>query len=107
MSSSYGEVFARSLTDPEGFWSEAAEEVSWIETWDKVLDRSNPPFYRWFPGGVMNTCYNAVDIHVRLKLLPTKYFVMKFLPSPVLLQIRVLLKATALSFICQWSLRRL
>ena len=64
MSSSYEEVFTRSLTDPDGFWSEAAEEVSWIETWDKVIDTSNPPFYRWFQGGVMNTCYNAVDLHV-------------------------------------------
>ena len=64
MSSSYEEVFSRSLTDPDGFWSAAAEEVSWIETWDKVIDTSNPPFYRWFPGGVMNTCYNAVDLHV-------------------------------------------
>ena len=64
MSSSYEEVFTRSLTDPDGFWSEAAEEVSWIETWDKVIDTSNPPFYRWFPGGVLNTCYNAVDLHV-------------------------------------------
>jgi len=64
MSSSYEEVFTRSLTDPDGFWSEAAEEVSWIKTWDKVVDTSNPPFYRWFQGGVMNTCYNAVDLHV-------------------------------------------
>ena len=64
MSSSYEEVFTRSLTDPDGFWSEAAEEVSWIKTWDKVIDTSNPPFYRWFQGGVMNTCYNAVDLHV-------------------------------------------
>jgi len=48
MSSSYEEVFTRSLADPDGFWSEAAEEVSWIETWDKVIDTSNPPFYRWF-----------------------------------------------------------
>ena len=64
MSFSYEEVFTRSLTDPDGFWSEAAEEVSWIETWDKVIDTSNPPFYRWFQGGVLNTCYNAVDLHV-------------------------------------------
>ncbi|MFP6776994.1 MAG: propionyl-CoA synthetase, partial [Alphaproteobacteria bacterium] len=32
--------------------------------WDKVLDDSNPPFYRWFSGGVVNTCYNAIDRHV-------------------------------------------
>ena len=64
MGSSYEDVFNRSLKDPEGFWSEAAQEVAWIETWDQVIDASNPPFYRWFSGGVLNTCYNAVDVHV-------------------------------------------
>src|SRR5690554_5549723 len=60
----FNEVYARSLADPEGFWGEAAEEIDWIERWDQVLDRSNPPFYRWFRGGVLNTCYNALDRHV-------------------------------------------
>ena len=64
MGSSYKDVFDRSLTDPEGFWSEAAQEIVWIKTWNQVIDKSNPPFYRWFPGGVLNTCYNAVDLHV-------------------------------------------
>ena len=60
----YNQIHARSLSDPEGFWGEAAEEITWIKRWDKVLDDSNPPFYRWFKGGVLNTCYNAVDRHV-------------------------------------------
>ncbi|HUK38916.1 MAG TPA: propionyl-CoA synthetase [Methanomicrobiales archaeon] len=60
----YGEVYRRSIEDPEGFWGEAAEAVSWYRKWDRVLDRSNPPFYRWFAGGVVNTCYNALDRHV-------------------------------------------
>ena len=60
----FDEVYQRSLTDPEGFWAEAAEEISWYKRWDKVLDDSNPPFYRWFEGGVTNTCYNALDRHV-------------------------------------------
>ena len=64
MGSSYKDDFDRSLTDPEGFWSEAAQEIVWIKTWNQVIDKSNPPFYRWFPGGVLNTCYNAVDLHV-------------------------------------------
>ena len=64
MGSSYNDVFDRSLRDPEGFWSEAAQEIDWIETWDQVIDASNPPFTRWFPGGVLNTCHNAVDLHV-------------------------------------------
>ena len=60
----YGEVYRRSIEDPEGFWGEAADAVSWYRKWDRVLDRSNPPFYRWFAGGVVNTCYNALDRHV-------------------------------------------
>jgi len=64
MGEKFDEVFARSIRDPEGFWSEAAEAIHWERRWDVVLDRSEPPFYRWFKGGVLNTCYNAVDRHV-------------------------------------------
>ncbi|HYD30648.1 MAG TPA: propionyl-CoA synthetase [Azospirillaceae bacterium] len=64
MTSRYEEIYNRSLSDPESFWGEAANEITWIKKWDKVLDDSNPPFYRWFRGGVLNTCYNAVDRHV-------------------------------------------
>ncbi len=60
----YRQLHARSLTDPEGFWGEAAEDITWFKRWDKVLDDSNPPFYRWFKGGVLNTCYNTIDRHV-------------------------------------------
>ncbi|MFU8856789.1 MAG: propionyl-CoA synthetase [Deferrisomatales bacterium] len=60
----YDEVFRRSLEDPNGFWGEAAEAVTWTKKWDRVLDDSNPPFYRWFVGGELNTCYNALDRHV-------------------------------------------
>jgi len=64
MSSEYLTAHARSLLEPESFWSEAATAISWFRRWDRVLDDSRPPFYRWFPGGVLNTCYNAVDRHV-------------------------------------------
>jgi propionyl-CoA synthetase len=60
----YEEIFRMSIDDPEGFWGEAAEAITWYKKWDKVLDASNPPFYRWFVGGEMNTCYNALDRHV-------------------------------------------
>ncbi len=60
----YQEVYGRSITDREGFWAEAAEAISWDRTWDKVIDGSNAPFYRWFAGGRLNTCYNALDRHV-------------------------------------------
>ncbi len=60
----FDEVYRRSLEDPEGFWAEAAGAIHWEKTWDKVLDDSKQPFYRWFAGGVLNTCYNALDRHV-------------------------------------------
>ena len=60
----YEEAHRRSLEDPAGFWGEAAEQIDWIKRWDKVVDDSRPPFYRWFPGGVLNTCHNALDRHV-------------------------------------------
>mgnify|MGYP001821430729 FL=1 len=45
-------------------WRQAADNIHWFEAPDKVLDDSNPPFYRWFPDGVTNACYNALDLHV-------------------------------------------
>ena len=61
----YAEAFERSLADPDGFWGEAAKQIDWYQAPTVVLDTSNPPFYRWFPDGVMNTCFNALDRHVR------------------------------------------
>jgi len=61
---SFDDIHARSLADPEGFWGEAAAAIHWDRPWDKVLDAARPPFYRWFTGGVLNTCYNALDRHV-------------------------------------------
>ena len=63
-SSRYHEVHARSLSDPEGFWSEAAQAIDWIEPAKKVFDPSMGLYGRWFAGGVLNTCYNALDRHV-------------------------------------------
>ena len=60
----YQTAYDRSLSDPHAFWGEAAEAVSWVKKWDRVLDDTRKPFYRWFTGGQMNTCYNAVDLHV-------------------------------------------
>ncbi len=60
----YVETYRRSLERPEEFWAEAAEAIDWEKRWDKVLDSSRPPFYRWFSGGRLNTCWNALDRHV-------------------------------------------
>ena len=64
MSERYTAAYHASLRDPEAFWAEAARAIDWIEPWHKVLDDSRPPFYRWFPGGVVNTCHNLLDRHV-------------------------------------------
>ena len=60
----FDEVFQRSVDNPEEFWAEAAKDITWYKKPEKGLDDSNPPFYKWFVGGKMNTCYNAVDRHV-------------------------------------------
>jgi len=60
----YRETHHRSVTDPEGFWGEAARLVDWTTPPRTVLDRSAAPFFRWFPDGRLNTCYNALDRHV-------------------------------------------
>ena len=60
----FEEFYRRSLEDPEGFWAEAAGAIDWDEPWERVLDDSRAPFYRWFSGGRLNTCHNALDRHV-------------------------------------------
>jgi propionyl-CoA synthetase len=60
----YKAVYERSLGDPEAFWGEAAELIDWEVVPQRVLDDSRPPFYRWFPDGILNTCHNALDRHV-------------------------------------------
>ncbi len=64
MVNAYDVAYRRSLEDPEGFWGEVAKDIVWTKNWDKVLDDSKKPFYRWFRGGRLNTCYNALDRHV-------------------------------------------
>ena len=60
----YEDLYRRSLEDPEGFWADAAAAIDWVEPWERVLDDSRAPFYRWFTGGRLNTCHNALDRHV-------------------------------------------
>src|SRR5438093_4614237 len=64
MATLYDTAYSRSIEDPDSFWAEAAEEIHWYKKWDKVLDESTKPFYRWFAGGEVNTCYNAIDRHI-------------------------------------------
>lgn len=60
----YQTVYERSLGEPEAFWGKAAELIDWDVVPQQVLDDSRPPFYRWFPDGVLNTCHNVLDRHV-------------------------------------------
>ncbi|WP_136245597.1 propionyl-CoA synthetase [Mycobacterium intracellulare] len=62
--SQYRELFETSIKDPARFWADAAQAVTWTRAPQRVLDDTNPPFYRWFPDAEMNTCANALDRHV-------------------------------------------
>ncbi|MDZ7700392.1 MAG: acetyl-coenzyme A synthetase N-terminal domain-containing protein [Deltaproteobacteria bacterium] len=59
----YADMRRRSLEDPERFWSEQARKLDWYKTWDRVLEWE-PPYARWFVGGMLNACYQCVDRHV-------------------------------------------
>lgn len=60
----YRQLFDASVADPCAFWAQAARAVTWTREPQKILDDSNPPFYRWFPDGELNTCANALDRHI-------------------------------------------
>jgi propionyl-CoA synthetase len=60
----YETTYRRWLEDPEGFWARAAESIHWYRRWDQILDTSDTPFNKWFAGGLVNSCYNALDVHV-------------------------------------------
>jgi len=60
----YQRMYDASIKNRDRFWGELAEQIHWTRRWDRVLDDSRKPFYRWFAGGELNTCYNCVDRHV-------------------------------------------
>ncbi|HSV97453.1 MAG TPA: propionyl-CoA synthetase [Spirochaetota bacterium] len=64
MKGAYQKAYEESLKNPDEFWGRAAKAVHWDRPYEKVLDDSKKPFYRWFTGGDLNTCYNALDRHV-------------------------------------------
>jgi acetyl-CoA synthetase len=57
------DIYQRAEADPEGFWAEQAERLSWFRHWDAVLER-DPPWVKWFRGGLLNASYNCLDRHV-------------------------------------------
>jgi propionyl-CoA synthetase len=64
MTNPYEIAYQQSIQDPNRFWGDAAQDCHWVKKWDKVLDDTRQPFYRWFTGGELNSCYNALDIHI-------------------------------------------
>jgi len=65
MNKQYSKIYDESIKNPENFWGETAENIFWYRKPNKILNKKNPPFYRWFEDGTTNTCYNAVDLHVK------------------------------------------
>lgn len=61
----YADVYRESVERPEEFWLAAATAVEWVEEPTRALDDSSAPMYRWFPDARLNTCFNALDRHVR------------------------------------------
>ena len=64
MSDKFQDIYSKSIEDPENFWKHASEDIFWFKKPSKILNKSNPPFYKWFEDGVTNTCYNALDVHI-------------------------------------------
>ena len=60
----YRDMHRRSIDSPDEFWRDEARRIHWQSPFDAVLDRSNPPFVRWFVGGRTNLCHNAIDRHL-------------------------------------------
>ncbi len=56
-------IYERAEADPEGFWAEQADRLTWFRRWDRVMDWS-PPWVTWFTGGQLNASYNCLDRHV-------------------------------------------
>ena len=64
MSDKFNKIYNQSINSPEKFWEEAANDIFWFKKPTKILNKSNPPFYKWYEDGITNTCYNALDIHI-------------------------------------------
>ena len=64
MSDKFNKIYEQSIKNPEKFWEEASKDIFWFKRPTKILNKSNPPFYKWYEDGVTNTCYNALDIHI-------------------------------------------
>ena len=66
METVYEKIYKKALETPEDFWADAAQAVQWEKKWDKVFDDSNHPFFQWFKGVLLNSCYNALDFMLKM-----------------------------------------
>ena len=64
MTDKFNKIYQESIQNPEKFWQNVSEDIFWFKKPTKILNKSKPPFYKWFEDGVTNTCYNAIDIHI-------------------------------------------
>ena len=64
MTSKFEQIYNQSIKNPKEFWKNAADDIFWFKKPTKILNETNPPFYKWYEDGVTNTCYNALDIHI-------------------------------------------
>ena len=64
MKTSFNEIYQKSIQKPEEFWENISNDIFWFKKPSKILNKSNPPFYKWFEDGITNSCYNAVDLHI-------------------------------------------
>ncbi len=60
----YQKIHKSTVTNYREFWAGVASELNWFKRWDRILDDSNPPFYKWFPGGQLNASYLCLDRHI-------------------------------------------
>ena len=64
MKKNYQDIYDSSISNKEEFWEDVAKDIFWYKKPTKILNSSNPPFYKWYEDGITNTCYNAIDIHI-------------------------------------------
>ncbi len=64
MTVKFNKIYQESIQNPEKFWQNVSEDIFWFKKPKKILNKSKPPFYKWFEDGVTNTCYNAIDTHI-------------------------------------------
>ena len=64
MGQNFKQIYDNSIKNPEDFWKNLSEDIFWFKKPTKILNKSNPPFYKWYEDGITNTCYNALDHHI-------------------------------------------